>query len=67
MSHERFRHLPVVDDEGKLVHMLSQGDFVAHTYPDLHEKISSDLKGRLAKILQILLIFGAITTLALVY
>lgn len=66
MSNERFRHLPIVDKDGKLVNMLSQGDFVAHTYPDLYEKISSDLKGRLSRVLQILLILGAIVTLTLI-
>lgn len=66
MSNERFRHLPIVDEKGKLVNLLSQGDFVAHTYPDLHEKISSDLKGRMAKTLQILLIISAVATLLLI-
>ena len=31
MSHGRFRHLPVVDEDGHLIGMLSQGDFVAFT------------------------------------
>ena len=66
MSNERFRHLPIVDKDGKLVNMISQGDFVAHTYPDLYEKISADMKGRLARVLQALLIFGAIVTLTLI-
>jgi CBS domain-containing protein len=35
MSNERFRHLPVVDGEGKLVNVLSQGDFVSYTWPSL--------------------------------
>ena len=35
MSNERFRHLPVVDDAGRVVQMLSQGDFVSYTWPDL--------------------------------
>jgi CBS domain-containing protein len=35
MSNERFRHLPVVDAEGRVVQMLSQGDFVSYTWPDL--------------------------------
>ena len=30
MSNDRFRHLPVVDEEGKVVSMMSQGDFVLH-------------------------------------
>ncbi len=35
MSNERFRHLPVVDQEGKLINVLSQGDFVSYTWPSL--------------------------------
>jgi CBS domain-containing protein len=35
MSNERFRHLPVVDESGRLMSILSQGDFVAYTWPEL--------------------------------
>lgn len=35
MSNERFRHLPIVDDDGKLIGMVSQGDFVSYTWPEL--------------------------------
>nr|WP_321984721.1 CBS domain-containing protein [uncultured Lichenicoccus sp.] len=35
MSNERFRHLPVVDEEGRLINVLSQGDFVSYTWPEL--------------------------------
>jgi CBS domain-containing protein len=35
MSNERFRHLPVVDAQGKLLNMMSQGDFVSYTWPQL--------------------------------
>ena len=35
MSNERFRRLPVVDEEGRLVQVLTQGDFVSYTWPDL--------------------------------
>lgn len=35
MSQGRFRHLPVVDDQGNLEGMLSQGDFVAYTMSDV--------------------------------
>lgn len=35
MSNERFRHLPVVDSEGRLINMMSQGDFVSYTWPEL--------------------------------
>lgn len=35
MSNERFRHLPIVDESGRLISILSQGDFVAYTWPEL--------------------------------
>ena len=35
MSNERFRHLPVVDADGRLINLLSQGDFVSFTWPEL--------------------------------
>ncbi len=66
MSSERFRHLPVVDAEGKLVNMMSQGDFVAHTFPDLYEALRQDLKGRLGRGFQITLILFAVLTLGLI-
>lgn len=63
MSNERFRHLPVVNDEGKIINMMSQGDFVAHTWPDLYENAKNNIKGRLARSLQIVLVLFAIITL----
>jgi CBS domain-containing protein len=49
MSNERFRHLPVVDDQGRLLNIMSQGDFVSFTWPDLlgllKEKTRDSLKG----------------------
>ncbi len=35
MSNERFRRLPVVDDEGRIKVVFTQGDFVSFTWPDL--------------------------------
>jgi CBS domain-containing protein len=35
MSNERFRHLPIVDDDNKLINIMSQGDFVSYTWPQL--------------------------------
>lgn len=66
MSNERFRHLPIVDAEGKLINMMSQGDFMAYTWPDLYAKVKQDLKGRLGKIFQILLITFTVITLGLI-
>ena len=49
MSNERFRHLPIVDDQGRLLNIMSQGDFVSFTWPDLlgllREKTRDSLKG----------------------
>ncbi len=39
MSNERFRHLPVVDDNGVLINMMSQGDFVSYTWPQLLNRV----------------------------
>ena len=48
MSNERFRHLPIVDEQGRLVNIMSQGDFVSFTWPDLlgllKEKTRDSLK-----------------------
>lgn len=39
MSNERFRHVPVVDAEGRLINVMSQGDFVSYTWPDLLNRV----------------------------
>ena len=39
MSNERFRHVPVVDTEGRLLNIMSQGDFVSYTWPDLLNRV----------------------------
>mgnify|MGYP001797471009 CR=1 FL=1 len=35
MSNERFRRLPVVDENGHIKAVFTQGDFVSYTWPDL--------------------------------
>ena len=35
MSNERFRRLPVIDDNGQIKAVFTQGDFVSYTWPDL--------------------------------
>lgn len=44
MSNERFRHLPVVDDNGALINMMSQGDFVSYTWPQLMNRVAEQAK-----------------------
>ena len=35
MSNERFRRLPIVDDDNRVTGIMTQGDFVSYTWPDL--------------------------------
>lgn len=35
MSNERFRRLPVVDEQNRVQAVMTQGDFVSYTWPDL--------------------------------
>ena len=44
MSNERFRHLPIVDDEGKLINIMSQGDFVSYTWPQLLSRLGEQAR-----------------------
>jgi CBS domain-containing protein len=44
MSNERFRHLPVVDDNGVLLNIMSQGDFVSYTWPELLSRVKEQAK-----------------------
>jgi CBS domain-containing protein len=44
MSNERFRHLPVVDEQGVLINMMSQGDFVSYTWPQLLSRLTEQAK-----------------------
>ena len=39
MSNDRFRHLPIVDETGKLTNIMSQGDFVSYTWPELLDRL----------------------------
>lgn len=38
MSNERFRRLPIVDENNTLIAVMSQGDFVSYTWPELIER-----------------------------
>ncbi len=42
MSNERFRHVPIVDDDGVLINIMSQGDFVSYTWPDMFRQMKDD-------------------------
>ncbi len=47
MSNERFRHLPVVDADGHLMTVMSQGDFVSYTWPELLGRVSEQTRASL--------------------
>lgn len=44
MSNERFRHLPIVDDDGRLINIMSQGDFVSYTWPQLLSRVGEQAR-----------------------
>lgn len=60
MSNERFRRLPIVDDGGKLVSIMTQGDFVSYTWPELIDRVTEQTKATVSNNYQIFLIAGGI-------
>ncbi len=66
MSNERFRRLPVVDAEGRIVAVMTQGDFVSYTWPDLIYQVRHTLRTNVVKNQHLLLIGGGIMLYSLV-
>ncbi|MEQ8406277.1 MAG: CBS domain-containing protein [Oceanicaulis sp.] len=66
MSNERFRRLPVVDEEGRIVQVLTQGDFVSYTWPDLIGQATQLGKATLLRNLPVALIIGALVVYPLI-
>jgi CBS domain-containing protein len=60
MSNERFRRLPVVDAEGRIVAVMTQGDFVSYTWPDLIYQGKQIVRASVAKNYHLILIGGGI-------
>jgi len=60
MSNERFRRLPVVDDDGRIKAIFTQGDFVSYTWPDLIHQAKELAKASVGRNYPILLIGGGI-------
>lgn len=44
MSNERFRRLPIVDEDRKVIGIMTQGDFVSYTWPELIEQLGFTAK-----------------------
>ena len=66
MSNGRFRHLPVVDKEGRPDGIVSQGDFVALTWPDLMSRARAQTQAMFGSRYQAALIVVAILAFALI-
>lgn len=60
MSNERFRHLPVVDDQGRLLNLMSQGDFVSYTWPQLLNQVTENVTKSFLERYSLYMILGAI-------
>ena len=68
MSQGRFRHLPIVDDKGAVIGMVSQGDFVAITWTQLFHQLKSHTKMSFSSNTQIwMFIISILTYFALMY
>jgi CBS domain-containing protein len=65
MSNDRFRHLPVVDDQGRLIKMMSQGDFVSYTWPELIFQAREKAKATLIPNTQVGVIVAGVLAYAL--
>ena len=44
MSNDRFRHVPVVGEDGRIINIMSQGDFVSYTWPQLLGRLTQQAK-----------------------
>ena len=60
MSNERFRRLPVVDEEGRIQVIFTQGDFVSYTWPDLIYQAKELAKASVGRNYPVWLIGGGI-------
>lgn len=60
MSNERFRRLPVVDAEGRIKAVFTQGDFVSYTWPDLLYQMQQLAKAEVTRNFPYYLIGGGI-------
>lgn len=59
MSNDRFRHLPVVDEDGKAIAILSQGDFMSYSWPELMKNVKESVKMIALSNQQLILILGS--------
>ncbi len=60
MSNERFRRLPIVDGEGRVTMMMTQGDFVSYTWPDLLDQAKIAAQAAVGKNYPLGLVVGSV-------
>lgn len=60
MSNERFRRLPVVDENGRILAVFTQGDFVSYTWPDLLFQARQLATATVARSYGIFLVLGGV-------
>ncbi|MBP0614043.1 CBS domain-containing protein [Jiella mangrovi] len=66
MSAERFRRLPIVDDQGRVVSIMTQGDFVSYTWPNLLHQAREVTRSSVGNNYQILLVAGSVAVYTLI-
>lgn len=66
MSNERFRRLPVIDDDGRIKAVFTQGDFVSYTWPDLMYQMKSIATATVTKNWPLFLIGGGVALYSIV-
>jgi CBS domain-containing protein len=60
MTNERFRHLPVVDADGVLLNIMTQGDFISYTWPELFKEVTTKVSRSFENKYQLYLIVATI-------
>lgn len=66
MSNERFRRVPVVDEDGRIIAIMTQGDFVSYTWPELLHQAAQLTKATVGANYQLLFVLGGILLYLLV-
>lgn len=60
MSNERFRRLPVVDADGRIKAVMTQGDFVSYTWPELAYQAKQIARATIGRNWGLVLVGGAV-------
>ena len=66
MSNERFRRLPIVDEDKRLISVMSQGDFVSYTWPQLLGQVGQMAQATFAPAFNMIAIVGGIAVYTIV-